>query len=153
MENNKSIEVLNSILEINNDRIEGYNTALKETEDTDLKAQFLEFIQTSNNCREELITEITRMGGTPIEGTKTTGKLFRLWMEFKATLTGNDRKAILNSCEFGEDAAVETYQTVLEDHSNDISAEQQTLIRKQLAMILANHNKVKELRDIMVDQD
>ncbi|HMG16267.1 MAG TPA: DUF2383 domain-containing protein, partial [Saprospiraceae bacterium] len=93
MENDKSIDVLNSVLEINNDRIAGYETALKETEDSDLKTVFLQFIQTSNRCKSELISEIARISGTPIEGTKTSGKIFRIWMDFKAAITGKDRKA------------------------------------------------------------
>src|SRR5436190_11797723 len=109
MEKEKSIDVLNTLLEINNDRVEGYETALKETEEQDLKTMFTEFIRKSERCRNELTREIFMLGGKPVEGTKTSGKFFRVWMDMKAALTGKDRKAILSSCEFGEDAAVETY--------------------------------------------
>jgi hypothetical protein len=33
--------------------------------------------------------------GTPEEGTRITGKFFRVWMDVKAALTNKDRKAIL----------------------------------------------------------
>ena len=36
MENEKTIEALNTLITINNDRIEGYETAAKETEEQDL---------------------------------------------------------------------------------------------------------------------
>ncbi len=38
MENEKTIAVLNTLVQINNDRTEGYETALKETDESELKA-------------------------------------------------------------------------------------------------------------------
>ena len=38
MNTEKSIEILNSLIQINNDRIQGYETASKETEEVDLKS-------------------------------------------------------------------------------------------------------------------
>src|SRR5690349_19819739 len=108
MDNEKSIDVLNMLIQINNDRIEGYQTASKETEERDLQSLFSDLIETSETCRAELTEEVERLGGTPAEGTKTSGKFFRAWMDVKAAITGKDRKAILSSCEFGEDAAVDT---------------------------------------------
>ena len=46
MENEKTIAVLNTLITINNDRIEGYETASKETEEQDLKALFAHFTAT-----------------------------------------------------------------------------------------------------------
>jgi hypothetical protein len=40
MEKEKTIEVLNTLITINNDRIEGYDTAAKETDEYDLKNLF-----------------------------------------------------------------------------------------------------------------
>src|SRR3989344_995229 len=100
--NNKDIiDSLNNLIQINNDRIQGYLTAAKETEEADLKELFSEMMQTSQECRRELVQEVTKLGGTPIEGTTVSGKIYRAWMDVKAALTSKDRKAILNSCEFG----------------------------------------------------
>uniref|UniRef100_UPI0025C47882 YtxH domain-containing protein n=1 Tax=Marinilabilia sp. TaxID=2021252 RepID=UPI0025C47882 len=52
--NEKAIEVLNSLITINNDRIEGYETASNETEEPDLKNLFAQFISTSQKCKKEL---------------------------------------------------------------------------------------------------
>ena len=103
MDNEKSIDVLNTLIEINNDRIEGYETASKETDEEDLRTLFSQLMQTSESCKKELVNEVLELGGTPVEGTKTTGKFFRAWMDVKAALTNKDREAILNSCEHGED--------------------------------------------------
>lgn len=150
METDKTIDVLNELITINNDRIEGYHTASEETEEQDLKSLFSQFISVSQNCKRELVSEVVRLGGEVAEGTKTTGKFFRVWMDVKAALTGKDRKEILDSCEFGEDVAVETYEKVLKDNSSALTTEQQTLIRAQHSVIKANHDQIKSMRDALV---
>ncbi len=151
MDKDKTIDVLNSLIEINNDRIEGYETASKETKDSDLKTLFSHLIQTSEKCKTELINEVQKLGGEPIEGTKISGSFFRAWMDVKAALTGNDRKTILNSCEIGEDVAVETYNKALKNNLEDITTEHQTMLIKQYALIKADHDRIKNLRDTLVE--
>lgn len=153
MEYEKTIDVLNTLIQINNDRIEGYETASKETEEEDLKSFFSELTQTSQYCKQELSEEVIKLGGTPTEGTKTTGKFFRVWMDVKAALSGKDRKAILNSCEYGEDIAKETYEKALQNDSEDLTTEQQTMIKAQHALLKADHDAVKSMRDNLVEQD
>ncbi|MGV3631767.1 MAG: ferritin-like domain-containing protein [Bacteroidota bacterium] len=147
----KHIEVLNALVEINNDRIEGYERASKETEENDLKQLFAQLIQTSHKCKTELTNEVLKGGGKPIEGTTTSGKFFRAWMDVKAALTGKDRKTILSSCEFGEDAAIETYEKVLASHGDDLSSGHKTMITNQLSFIRADHDKIKRLRDNVLE--
>lgn len=150
MDNDKAIDVLNSLITINNDRIEGYQKAMDETEERDLESLFAGFINTSRNCKQELINEVTKLGGTPSDGTRADGKLYRVWMDLKAAVTGKDRKAILNSCEYGEDVAVNTYEKALKD-SSDLTPSQQAIITSQFSKIKADHDKVRSLRDALVD--
>lgn len=152
MKNDKQISVLNSLIEINNDRIEGYNTAAKETEEFDFKELFSALAHTSVECNEELEAEVLTLGGKPEEHTRTTGKLFRVWMDFKATITGKDRKGILSSCEQGEDVAVSVYEKVLQEESSDsLSPEQTRMVYGQYQSIKSDHDKVRTLRDMLVD--
>lgn len=149
MNNEASIDVLNTLIIINNDRIEGYETASKETKEADLKELFAQFMTTSQKCKAELVREVEYLGGTPDEGTRTTGKFFRVWMDVKAMFTGNDRVAILNSCEYGEDVAGDTYRDALTNHVGDLSNEQQDMLKAQLLLLTADLNNVKSLRDRM----
>jgi uncharacterized protein (TIGR02284 family) len=149
MNQENSIDALNTLIQINNDRIEGYKTAAEETEDSDLKTLFAQLSRTSQNCNMALISEVKKLGGTPIEGTKTTGKIYRVWMDFKALLTGKSRSSVLNSCEYGEEVALETYEDVLIKHSEDLSAEHQILLNGQAALIKADHAKVKSMLDMV----
>jgi uncharacterized protein (TIGR02284 family) len=148
MDTEKSIDILNSLIQINNDRIEGYETASKEADETDLKTLFSHFTETSLKCKAELVAEVKRLGGKPIEGTTTSGKFYRVWMDIKSAITGSDRKAIVNSCEYGEDVAVQTYNDAL-SHSEDLTPEQLMMIKEQHSAIKTDHDKIKNLRDLM----
>lgn len=148
--NEKLTDVLNNLVEINNDRIEGYTRASKESDAPDLKNLFTQFIETSRKCRQELVTEVRRLAGTPKEGTSTSGKFYRAWMDVKAALTRKDEKAILSSCEFGEDVAVQAYEDALKEEELNANSGLRGLISKQRDLIKADHDKVKTLRDTLV---
>jgi uncharacterized protein (TIGR02284 family) len=145
MKNEKTIDVLNSLITMNNDRIEGYKTASEETEELELKSLFAGFILTSEKCKRELIEEVNKLGGEIAEGTMVSGKFFRVWMDVKAALTGKDRKAILNSCKFGEEQAKQTYKTVLEDDLEYLNPEYQDMIREQKKLLKADRKHIKAL--------
>ncbi|MFV8370038.1 ferritin-like domain-containing protein [Flavobacterium sp. LB2R40] len=148
MNTEKSISILNSLIQINNDRIEGYETASKEADETDLKTLFSHFTETSLKCKAELVAEVKKLGGEPKEGTTTSGKFYRVWMDIKSAITGSDRKAIINSCEYGEDVAVQTYLDALKESEN-LSSDQVMMLKQQHLLIKADHDKVKHLKDIM----
>ena len=147
METEKTTAVLNELIQINNDRIEGYRTASDETDESDLKSFFSELKATSVRLNSELRAEVTRLGGTPTEETKITGKFFRVWMDVKAALTGKNRKLILDSCEFGEDVAKKTYADTLKNDSENLTAEQQSMLREQHSALITDHDKVKSMRN------
>ena len=146
----KSIVILNSLVEINNDRLLGYQVAFNDTDEADLKTLFAQFSLTSQNCKKELIAEIIKMGGKPTEEVHTSGDLHRAWMDLKATLSGNDRVTILNSCEFGENVAIDTYDKALTDSFGILNDIQQTMIIDQQMLIQADLNRVKGLRNLLI---
>uniref|UniRef100_F4CCA6 DUF2383 domain-containing protein n=1 Tax=Sphingobacterium sp. (strain 21) TaxID=743722 RepID=F4CCA6_SPHS2 len=148
MENTKvKAEVLNDLIEINNDRIAGYERAIEELDDanTDLVALFRDMIQESRNYNMELISEVQKTGAEIEEGTTASGKIYRAWMDVKAMFTGSDRKAVLASCEGGEDAAQKAYKMAIEE--NELAPDTLALIQKQKASLKLSHDKIKALRD------
>ena len=142
----ETIEILNDLVEINNDRIVGYERALEETKDgdADLKALFTSMIDESRKIRVDLAGEVQALGGEFEAGTTTSGKLYRAWMDVKAVFTGSDRHAILANCEFGEDAAQKAYKEALEE---DLPAYIRTTLEAQKQMLRASHDRIKALRD------
>jgi uncharacterized protein (TIGR02284 family) len=152
MNTGKAIDVLNSLIEINNDRIYGYETASKEVGETDLKMMFLHATETSLKCKAQLVAEVQSLGGIQTESTTTSGKFYRLWMDIKASVSGKDRRVILDSCVYGEEAAIETYEDVLKDLEN-LTLNQQMIIQEQLLLIKADYAKVKNLRDLIESKE
>jgi uncharacterized protein (TIGR02284 family) len=148
MENNKKVvEVLNDLIQINNDRITGYERAIKELKDesADLKTLFEGYIDQSRNIRNQLGTEVQTLKGEMDDGTTGSGKIYRAWMDVKAVFTGRDRHTVLENCEFGEDAAQKAYKSALE--TEDLPAYLVQLISKQQIELKAAHDEVKALRD------
>lgn len=148
MANSVNAEILNDLIQINNDRIAGYERAIEELspEDSDLKALFVKMVGESHQHKMALATEVQALGSDVEGGTTNSGKIYRAWMDVKAVFTGKDRKTILNNCEFGEDAAQKAYKTALEE--DDLSANLRAIISEQKAELRISHDQVKSLRDM-----
>jgi uncharacterized protein (TIGR02284 family) len=149
MNNDKTTGLLNDLIRINHDRVVGYEKAIDELkdEDVDLKVLFQRYITESRQYGQELTTEVTRLGSNPADGTTNSGKVYRVWMDLKATVTGHDRKTILDNCEFGEDAAQKAYDTAL---NADVELEPsiRDLVVRQKATLKSGHDEIKRLRDM-----
>lgn len=141
--------IINDLIRINNDRIVGYEKALEElkAEDADLATLFRRYIAESKQYATELTHEVTRLGGSPAEGTTNSGKVYRIWMDLKASVTGHDRKTVLQNCEFGEDAAQKAYDMALNSDA-DLDAPLREMIVKQKAQLKMGHDEIKRLRDL-----
>jgi uncharacterized protein (TIGR02284 family) len=137
--------MLNDLVEINHDRIEGYEKAAEQVDDMDLKNVFNEMISQSRQFVSQLQPLLQLNGETPEQGTTARGKIYRAWMDVKATFSKNDRKTALESCEFGEDAALRAYNSVLNDPELETGVRQ--LLLQQEATIKQSHDRIKALRD------
>ncbi|SHG55469.1 conserved hypothetical protein [Chryseolinea serpens] len=143
----KTIEVLNDLIKINNDRIAGYQKASNNTEITeaDLKTLFQRMAEESSDYVEELSAEVISLGGSPASDTTTAGKIYRTWMDVKATFSGKDAHATLASCEFGEDAAQRAYNDAMDE--TDLEPSMLGLVARQKALLKGSHDLVKRYRD------
>jgi len=90
--------------------------------------------------------EIQALGGTMDEGTTNSGKIYRAWMDVKAVFTGHSRQAVLENCEFGEDAAQKAYKMALGE--DDLPAFLRETLTKQKQTLKASHDEIRALRDV-----
>ncbi len=143
----QTIEILNDLIEINNDRIIGYERAIEELtqKDYDLKVIFATMIDQSREAKMALGKEVQVLGGEMETGTTSSGKIYRAWMDVKAVFTGHDRHAVLANCEGGEDAAQKAYATALADEA--VPAFLKDMIKSQKQTFKASHDEIKALRD------
>ena len=146
--NTVNTETLNDLIEINNDRIKGYENALAELKDenSDLRNVFAQMVRQSQDIKSDLINEVQVLGEESATGTTTSGKIYRAWMDVKAVFTGHDRATVLDNCEQGEDAAQKAYKMALE--TEGLSSDLNSMISKQKAELKTSHDKIKSMRDV-----
>jgi uncharacterized protein (TIGR02284 family) len=140
----KELSTLNNLIRLNTDRIEGYGTAKEETVDTELTSVFTLMISHSRNFKNELSDLVTAMGETPIKGASTSGKVYQAWMDIKAAVTVKDHSAIISSCEFGEDVAIETYRAALANSALDPHI--RSVIQRECSILLQDREMLKSLK-------
>jgi len=146
----KSIELLNKLVTINNDRIKGYEVAITETHDEEVQSLFIDLASTSRHCRQLLIEEIQRLGGHATKESRLSGKIFRVWMDVKAALTGRDLRYVLDSCDFGEAFASSVYQNILTNKGHLLSSEQNDMIRGQYENLSSDRTRLTSMQKVFV---
>ena len=144
----ETTEVLNDLIKINYDRIDGYRKAAEESKslDIDLHTVFTKMADESRVNVSELTEHVRKLGGEAESGSTTIGKVYRAWMDVKAAFTGKDRVSVLSSCEFGEDQAQKAYDAALASNA-DLDVETRTLITSQKATLKKSHDIIKTMRD------
>ena len=148
MENTeKTTEVLNDLIQINNDRADGFTKASADLKDEniDLKATFDKLSSDSRDNVTELAGLVGRNGENPDTGNTVLGTLHRAWIDIKASFGGDDRHSILEECERGEDAIKKAYREALQE--NELGDNVRTILLKQQDKINASHDAIKMLRD------
>jgi uncharacterized protein (TIGR02284 family) len=148
MKNEKTIEVLNDLIKINNDRIAGYEKAAENIDQSEvmLKTLFFQLAEESSEFRRELSERVEAMGAKAADDSTAPGKVYRMWMDIKSTFSGNDKKAMLESCEFGEDAAQRAYKMALEDR-DELPYSIVQLIEDQKTLLRMSHDLIRNQRD------
>lgn len=143
------VSVLNDLIRINNDRVVGYERAVKETKDSDVDmiATFTKMADQSRKYVNELVQEVGRLGGDAASDTTISGKVYRVWMDLKAAISGKDRESIIGSCEYGEDVAQRAYEAALESDAY-MSTEIRQLISSQKSELKTSHDMIKKYRDV-----
>ncbi|WP_128545009.1 ferritin-like domain-containing protein [Larkinella soli] len=145
--NDEITDVLNDLVKINNDRINGFEKAAEDIEDPALADLFRQLTTQSRKFRSQIADDIVRMGGTVpgVEETSAGSKLHRAWIDIKSTFTGHDRNAVLDSCVFGENAAVEEYEEALDEE--DLPGYIRETLSSQLSELRATRDQIATLRD------
>lgn len=148
MDNNNEhqVAILNDLLKINLDRIEGYRRAINDSVDfPHLITLFRDMqIQSEGNIRE-LRNRINQIGGIVNDHTTLPGKIYHAWMEVRSAFSKTE-KTVLELCEFGEDAALKAYKMGL---SGDGELDQitRTIFLQQQGELKKSHDQIKSLRD------
>jgi len=138
--------VIADLIEINNDRVAGFEKAIEDIKDEnlDLKALFSDYAQQSRQNVQQLAAIA---GSSPHQETdnSVSGTLHRAWIDVKSLFGGSDRASILSEAERGEDAIKKAYKDALS--STELTSEALTIVQDQAQKINAAHDNIKALRD------
>jgi uncharacterized protein (TIGR02284 family) len=147
----KPVELLNTLIGVNNNRIECCRFANRQTRAAVLRVLFERLADTSLQCRDELIREVYKLGGVPHEGTLVTDTFLKVWLELETAVTKNDHLAILDSFTFEEGVVLKTYKEVLTKEEEHLNSLQQRLFQNQYEVISSDAGKLKNLKEIVIN--
>jgi uncharacterized protein (TIGR02284 family) len=144
MDNQDTIDVLNTLIETSNDGERGFRNVAEHVRSADLKTLFA---TRANDCRQasaDLRAQVLALGGDPETGGSASGALHRGWVAVLGTLSGYSDKSLLEACEKGEDSAMERYRDALDEPLPDNI---RLLVERQYEGVKRNHAQVRALRD------
>jgi len=133
MKNEKKISVLNDLLKITNDRLEGYEKVEGKVWEMNhsLQNDYEHMTSRTKMMKNQIIDLITERGGEANDSTSISGSLHRAWIDIKnSVLINNLQESTLENVIFGENAAIQSYQEALD--SGDLDTESSEIISEQL---------------------
>jgi uncharacterized protein (TIGR02284 family) len=146
MATTEATSVLNDLIEINNDRVAGFEKAIADIKDEniDLKELFQGYAEQSRKNGQELAAIVGNADEVET-GNSVSGTLHRAWIDVKSIFGGGDRASILSEAERGEDAIKKAYNDALSN--GNLPAEAVQTVTSQASEINAAHDQIKALRD------
>jgi len=145
MDNSKTVSTLNDLLQITNDRIQGFDKVEDKVWDSHgpLKNDYDQMVRESQEMKSDLLSLIQSKGGEPNDTSTVAGALHRTWIDVKNSLTGDNNESTLENVVFGEKAAIDAYQEALE--SGNLCPESTAKVADQLLKIKSSYRKFENL--------
>lgn len=148
MNNERTVSVLNDLLNITNDRIQGFSKVEDKVWDTftPLKADYDQMVSQSQTMKSELNNLILERGGEPDNTGSTAGAIHRAWIDVKNSFSGDKAESTLENVVYGEGAAINAYQDALD--SGDLCPESSRVVSDQLHHLKSSYNKFSNLNEM-----
>ncbi|WP_341225766.1 PA2169 family four-helix-bundle protein [uncultured Arcticibacterium sp.] len=150
MKNQDKIKALQTLAELQVDREAGYRKVAEEATvaDFDLKVMFQNMANESKKATEFLNAFLAEYGGEKVEHENSfLAEIHQAWIDIKKAVSTRDRKALLGSCEFGENIIIGAYESILEDERL-VDAEIRMLLHSQLDEIKKSIKIIEEVKEL-----
>ena len=139
---------LNSLLEKTYDAEQGFKKAAENIESSSLKTYFTNKAEERLKFRTELRKELLDNGCEIKENSGSiSGTLHRAWMDTKSLFSKDDEESMLEEVRNGEKAALNDYDSVLED--NTLPPTTENILRLQRNTIQASYDKADYLEEVL----
>lgn len=144
---NQTVSTLNDLLQITNDRIEGFNKVEDKVWEKypTLKSDYTNMVDQSQKMKLELKSLISERNGDADDSTTVAGGLHRTWIDVKNAFSADNAESTLENVTFGENAAIEAYQKALD--SGDLCPESSRVVQDQLHSLKSSYEKFRNLEN------
>ena len=105
---------------------------------------FTELGDERSQVLSDLEAELTRMGGSADRDSTMMGSLHQSWMDLKASLSGNDDKAVINEVERGEDYLKAKFESAMASDTMDGNV--RGIVERAFASVREGHDRVSALK-------
>ena len=139
----ETIEVLNTLIQTSEDGRKGFEAAADRAEDPQLKVLFQDRAQSCAAAVDELQQTVRTLGGNPEHAGTAAGTMHRQWVKARAAAEDSNL-AVLEEVERGEDVAKAQYASALKA---PLPGDVHALVEQQYSGVLANHDRVRQLRN------
>lgn len=145
--NNPTVSTLNDLLQITNDRIEGFNKVEDKVWEKypSLKSDYTNMVDQSQKMKLELKSLISERSGDIDDSSTVAGALHRTWIDVKNAFSGDHAESTLENVTFGESAAIEAYEKALD--SGDLCPESSRVVQDQLHSLKSSYEKFRNLEN------
>ena len=151
-DNKELANVLEELATELRDSEQGYKHSAEGTKDSDLRSKFSDLSRERRMQAEDLDRIIQRLGGTPPSSQgSTTGTAHRLWTDLKGTLTGGNRRSILQEVVRGESYLEECYDKALKQNLRGMTFPEdvQQTLQQQHSSVRNSRNRFRSMLESM----
>src|SRR4051812_15332073 len=142
--NNHDITTLNGLIATTLDSAEGYREASKDIEGGRLGSLFSDRAKEREQVAATLQEEVARLGGSPSHSGTLLGGAHRIFVNLKAAVTGQDKQAIVNEVERGEDHIKAKFEDALKDSA--LSQSTRAAIEAGYGSVRSGHDQMRDLK-------
>lgn len=147
MENTKTVEALQALIAITNDRLEGFRKVDRKIfeDHPGLDVEYEKMIRQSELMKSELSALVIGKGGDADQSPTLAGGIHRIWIDLKNSITGSEAKSTLENVVFGENAAITAYESALK--SGELCTDSTRVVERQLQQLQASYHKFRNLEN------
>ena len=141
---NDGLAVLRTLTDTLADSVNGYREAAQHVDSAEFRQMFTELGDERSQVLSDLEAELGRMGGSAGRDGTTLGTLHQRWLDLKASIAGNDDKAVINEVERGEDYLKGKFMAAMK--SDALEGDARGIVERAFASVREGHDRVSALK-------
>jgi uncharacterized protein (TIGR02284 family) len=143
-QNDRAVEVLNSLIETTLDSANGYRHAADGATNPEFKTLFSERAAKREELTRRLQQEVRSFGGEPEDDQSLLGRIHNKFAEVRGDLMGRDDKGVVDEVERGEDVIKAKFEAATRE--TDLPEPARALVMTEYAAIKADHDTISQLK-------